>query len=70
RINSCIRFKKMTALLQDVSSKTPAKGPMLLVVESDAGHGVGKPLHKIVDEQANMWGFLAWQLGLSISNCG
>ena len=65
-----LHAKKMTALLQDVSSKTPAKGPMLLVVESDAGHGVGKPLHKIVDEQANMWGFLAWQLGLSISNCG
>ena len=64
-----LHAKKMAALLQDVSSKTPAKGPILLVVESDAGHGVGKPLNKIVDEQANMWGFLAWQLGLEIRDC-
>ena len=59
--------KKMTALLQYVSSKTPPKGPILLNVESEAGHGVGKPLYKIVDEQANMWAFLAWQLGLEMS---
>lgn len=63
-----LHAKKMTALLQDVSARTPSKGPLLLVVESDAGHGVGKPLYKIVDEQANMWGFMAWQLGLNIKN--
>ncbi len=63
-----LHAKKMTALLQDVASRTPSKGPVLLVVESDAGHGVGKPLYKIVDEQANMWGFLAWQLGLKIES--
>lgn len=58
--------KKMTALMQDVASRTPAKGPILLNVESEAGHGVGKPVYKIVEEQANMWAFLAWQLGLEI----
>lgn len=58
--------RKMTALLQDVSSRTPSKGPILLTVEADAGHGVGKPLYKAVDEQANIWGFFAWQLGLKI----
>ena len=58
--------RKMTALLQDASSRTPSKGPILLTVEADAGHGVGKPLHKVVDEQANIWGFFAWQLGLEL----
>lgn len=58
--------RKMTALLQDVSSRTPSKGPVLLTVEADAGHGVGKPLYKVVDEQASIWGFFAWQLGLEI----
>ncbi len=58
--------RKMTALLQDVSSRTPSKGPVLLTVEADAGHGVGKPVYKVVDEQANIWGFFAWQLGLEI----
>ncbi|HBR23752.1 MAG TPA: S9 family peptidase, partial [Firmicutes bacterium] len=60
-----LHAKKMTALLQHVASIKAAKGPILLQVEADAGHGVGKPLHKIVAEQANMWAFLAWQLGLS-----
>lgn len=59
-----LHAKKMTALLQHVASIKAAKGPILLQVEADAGHGVGKPLHKIVAEQANMWAFLAWQLGL------
>ena len=62
-----LHAKKMTALLQHVASIKAAKGPILLQVEADAGHGVGKPLHKIVAEQANMWAFLAWQLGLGPS---
>ena len=58
--------RKMTAILQDVSSRCPSKGPVLLLVESDAGHGVGKPVYKVVEEQANIWAFLAWQLGLNM----
>lgn len=62
-----LHARKMTALLQDVSSRCPAKGPILLQVESEAGHGVGKPLHKVVEEQANILAFLAWQLGMDVS---
>lgn len=58
--------RKMTAKLQYVASRYGSKGPILLFVESDAGHGVGKPLHKIVGEQANIWAFFAWQLGLEV----
>jgi len=58
--------RKMTAKLQYVASRYGSKGPILLFVESDAGHGVGKPLHKIVDEQANIWAFFAWQLALEL----
>lgn len=59
---------KMTAALQ--YNQTPAergpagKPPVLLHVEFEAGHGVGKPLYKIVQEQSNIWAFFAWQLGL------
>ena len=57
----------MTALMQDVASRTPAKGPILLNVESEAGHGVGKPVYKIVEEQATTCGhFSPEQLGLEI----
>ena len=51
--------RKMTALLQECSS---SGRPISLRVEFEAGHGVGKPVHKVVDEQADVWGFLAWQL--------
>jgi len=58
--------RKMAARLQAAQMKSGSDNPVLLVVESDAGHGVGKPLYKVVQEQANMWAFLAWQLGLEI----
>jgi prolyl oligopeptidase len=37
-------------------------GPVLLRVESRAGHGVGKPRWKQADELADTWAFVSWQL--------
>ena len=37
--------------------------PVLLRVETRAGHGAGKPTDKIIDEIADRWAFLAWALG-------
>ncbi len=51
--------RKMTARMQ---AATGSGRPILLRVEFEAGHGVGKPVHKVVDEQADVWGFLAWRL--------
>jgi prolyl oligopeptidase len=62
--------RKMTARLQAVQKVNGTDNPVLLVVESDAGHGAGKPLYKVVREQADMWAFLAWQLGLTIRGMG
>ena len=39
--------------------------PVLLHQESRAGHGVGKPVGKLADAQADMLAFFSWQLGLS-----
>jgi len=50
---------KMAARLQ---AATSADRPILLRVESKAGHGAGKPLSKTIDEQADVWSFLFWQL--------
>ncbi len=58
--------RKMTARLQEVQKSTGWTNPILLRVESEAGHGVGKPVHKIVLEQAEIWAFMAWRLGLGI----
>ena len=51
--------RKMAALLQ----AHPGAELVLLRVDRDAGHGVGKPLSKQVDDLADIWSFLAWRLG-------
>ena len=53
--------RKMTARLQKATS---SKQPILLRTETKAGHGVGKPLTKAIDEATDTWTFLMWQLGL------
>ena len=56
--------RKMAALMQAITSKDP-EALVLLRVERDAGHGVGKPLDKQVDDLADQYSFFAWRLGLS-----
>ncbi len=51
--------RKMAARLQAASA---SGRPVLLRIELEAGHGAGKPVAKIVAEQAEVWSFLAWQL--------
>jgi prolyl oligopeptidase len=57
-----LHARKMAARLQAVNGSA---APVLLRIETEAGHGVGKPRHKVVDELADMWSFLFWQLGLA-----
>jgi prolyl oligopeptidase len=58
--------RKMAALLQ---SHGPRR-PVLLRVETEAGHGQGKPLSKRIAEQTDIWSFLALQLGLERQDTG
>src|SRR2546422_11669276 len=53
--------RKMTARLQ---ADTTSRLPVLLRTETRAGHGIGKPLAKQIDEATDTWSFLVWQLGL------
>ena len=56
--------KKMAALMQaearNGSSKTR---PILLRIESKAGHGAGKPVTKQIEEFTDVYSFLIWQVG-------
>ncbi|PPJ64266.1 prolyl oligopeptidase family serine peptidase [Cuspidothrix issatschenkoi] len=41
--------------------------PVLIRIETKAGHGAGKPTTKIIEEAADKWGFLVRVLGISNS---
>lgn len=34
------------------------KNPVIIRIETNAGHGAGKPTSKVIDEQADMWSFV------------
>ncbi len=52
---------KFAAELQRCHS---GRDPVLIRIETRAGHGSGKPTHMIIEEIADMYAFLATQLGL------
>jgi len=46
---------KFAAKLQEVHK---GENPVLIRIETNAGHGAGKPTSKIIDEQADIWSFV------------
>jgi prolyl oligopeptidase len=56
---------KMAALLQ-AQAANASDQPILLRVDSKAGHGVGKPIMKLVEDAVDVWSFLFWQLGVKL----
>lgn len=57
--------KKMTALMQsEAANGRSRERPILLRIESKAGHGVGKPITKQIEEGTDVYSFLFWQLGV------
>ena len=55
--------RKMAARLQ---AATSADRPVLLRLESRAGHGAGKPLSKVLDELTDSWTFVFSELGVEV----
>jgi prolyl oligopeptidase len=38
--------------------------PKIIRIDSNAGHGGGKPISKIIDEQTDIYSFIYYNLGL------
>jgi prolyl oligopeptidase len=56
--------KKMAALMQAAAANGQSRErPILLRIEPKAGHGVGKPITKQIEELTDVYSFLFWQLG-------
>ena len=57
--------KKMAAEMQAQARNGQSKTrPILLRIESKAGHGAGKPVTKQIEEFTDVYSFLFWQLGV------
>lgn len=39
--------------------------PVLISIETKAGHGAGKPTSKVIQDEADKWAFMLWNMGLS-----
>ena len=52
---------KYTATLQKAQA---GDAPILIRIETNAGHGAGKPTAKVIEEQADIFGFLMKNLGM------
>jgi prolyl oligopeptidase len=57
-----LHARKMAARLQAASA---SPHPVLLRLESRAGHGAGKPLAKVLEELTDTWTFIFHELGLA-----
>ncbi len=55
---------KFTAALQAAQA---GPHPVLIEIETKAGHGAGKPISKLIEEQADRWAFLVKILGMPAS---
>ena len=53
---------KFAATLQEANDGT---NPTLIRIDSNAGHGAGKPIGKLIDAQTDMWSFVMFNLGMS-----
>lgn len=51
---------KFGATLQAAQSASGFTNPILLRIDSNAGHGAGKPISKVIDTQADMLSFMLW----------
>lgn len=57
-----LHARKMTALLQSVNKQNK----VLIFTETEAGHGAGKPISKVVELQSLVLSFFGQELGLKV----
>ena len=62
-----LHARKMAALLQ---TRSAAEAPILIRIETRAGHGAGKPIAKRIDEGVDVLSFMMTQLGIKQGELG
>jgi prolyl oligopeptidase len=52
--------------IAELQAKNGGKNPVLIRIETDAGHGAGKPTSKVIEETADKWAFMFQNMGISV----
>lgn len=50
----------------ELQAKQGGTNPVLIRIETDAGHGAGKPTAKIIEEAADIYGFALYHMGVKM----
>ncbi len=50
----------------ELQEKQGCDNPVLISIQVKAGHGAGKPTSKIIEEQADKWSFLLYNMGFDV----
>lgn len=50
--------------MAELQAKHQGNNPVLVRIETQAGHGAGKPTSKQIEESADMYGFIMFELGM------
>ena len=57
-------FKFAAALQEAHDPQSP--NPVLIRIETGAGHGAGKPISKVIEESADVYAFIARYLNMDL----
>jgi prolyl oligopeptidase len=52
--------------IAELQSKYNGENPVMIRIETQAGHGAGKPTSKIIEEVADVWSFVFYNLGVTL----
>lgn len=50
----------------EMQAKNKGTNPILIRIDSKAGHGAGKPTAKVIEEATDVWSFVLWNLGADV----
>jgi prolyl oligopeptidase len=53
--------------ISELQDKQAGDNPVLIRIDVDAGHGAGKPTSKTIEEWADVWSFVLWNLDAEIN---
>ena len=70
KLNFGLNVGRLAALivlgLMTLQAAQAGPAPILTRIETDAGHGAGKPTSKQIAERSDMWAFLVKNLGIRL----